>query len=170
MEKTCLASRSLYFWTFDNFSLIRNTKSMGSPCRIWGEDKTTCEALLQEATETEEAYWGKGPLCRSASQHLRRSGERLCVQFSRCVDLEPEDRADEQKGRHWNKGGVITAEAVDEVPVCHSREQTSHLGRCVHQPDHRSRMPSSDIQANAENARLLEGNPPIDEREQDECD
>src|SRR5438034_10559463 len=59
MEKTCLASRSLYFWTFDNFSLIRNTKSMGSPCRIWGEDKTTCEALLQEATETEEAYWGQ---------------------------------------------------------------------------------------------------------------
>jgi len=22
-------------------------KSMGSPCQIWGEDKTTCEALLQ---------------------------------------------------------------------------------------------------------------------------
>ena len=46
-EKTCLASRSFYFWMFDNFWLIRSTKSMGSPCQIWGEDKTTCEALLQ---------------------------------------------------------------------------------------------------------------------------
>ena len=42
-----LASTSFYFWTFENFWLIRSTKSMGSPCQIWGEDKTTCEALLQ---------------------------------------------------------------------------------------------------------------------------
>src|SRR5262249_39128137 len=26
---------------------------------------------------------------RSASQHLLRTGERICVQFFRCVDLEP---------------------------------------------------------------------------------
>src|SRR5436309_15584620 len=130
--------------------------------RIRPHARRYCNRQLRQ----KKGYLSKGPLCRSASQHLRRSGERLCAQFSRCVDLEPEDCADEQKGRHWYKGGVITAEAVDEVPVCHSREQTSHLGRCVHQPDHRPRMPSSDIQANAETARRLEGTPPIGKREQ----
>ena len=59
-------------------------------------------------------------------------------------------------------------EAVDDVPIGNGGEQASDLGRRVHQPDDSSRVLSPDIEAHAEDSRLLKGDRAVDKREQND--
>src|SRR5262245_33836500 len=99
----------------------------------------------------------------SASQCLNRSSFRLNMQFFRGIDLQPENRAEEQKRGHGNKGSVVAMEVFNNVTIDHRRKQASYSGRGVHQPDDGSRLLPSDIQANCEHARLLKCDESIDQ-------
>ena len=52
------------------------------------------------------------------------NGGRLDAHFGRRVDLEPEQRADEQQRRHRHERRVVAAESLDDVAVGDGREQS----------------------------------------------